>query len=1085
MRVRLYLLTKPIWVAIAYIGLVACNSEQQTQSSVFGESFNPNESISYSLQVKPILSDRCFACHGQDADNRKADLQLHSPEMAYKKFKDGSQAIVPGNAELSVVYQRLISEDPDYIMPPPSSHTTVTQQEIQIIKAWIDQGAEYEKHWAYIPPKKAALPKIESDWPSNDIDFFTLRKMQQKGLTPTQTSDKATLIRRAFIDVTGVIPTAEQMDKYLRDDSENAYETLLEDLFASPRYGEKMASYWLELARYGDTDGYQNDGPRNMWPWRDWVINAFNENMPFDQFMTEQLAGDLLSNPSKSQIIATGFNRNTSLNNEGGIIPEEFRVEYIADKIDVTSTTFLGQTMACARCHDHKYDPLSQRDYYRMFAFFNNTAETGKANGLTSKPYVHYYAEDENRQLAERLIKKINAIGSDLKIFENQNDVQYKSSSFDKALVDSLSHDKGRYFAFDKRYNSKNENIDLANTLIVPGKYGNALRFSASGKYTGFLQSRHRPSFKNNQAIGVSLWTRSPTDDELAILDSIPEYQDKTAVKLNSAPSKGFKLASMLSHTTNRGFDLSLNLQNQLEFTVINAWPESALKVVSHSLPEDNAWQHVYVQYDGNGKASGVGLFLNGKKLQSKVIQDNLSGDTDPGWTRLNFGATPFSEPNKYRGRDIDEVRFFETTLNEKTVAQLASLSPWGLEGNRNEAYPTEQLSSNKLYLSEKSEYFIAQEKQQRLEGYHSVVAMVMQDVAPTEDPVRPTYLLSRGDYSQPEKSEILQANIPSYFGDLQGEYPQNRLGLAKWLASDDNPLTARVMVNRLWQIIFGRGIVTTSENFGNQGELPSHPKLLDWLAIEFKQSGWDVKYMMKLMMLSSTYRQSSDIPGGITPNDPENIFLARGTRARMSAEAIRDSTLQASGLLVDELGGPSVKPYQPDGLWEAIAAKGTYQQSSGKGLYRRSIYSYWKRTVGVPSMTLFDASTKDYCVSRRQSTNTPLQALLLLNDPQYVEAARVLAHKAYEHTSGSEQRINYIARSLLNRDLGSEEMQELLRFYDEVNQEFITDPERARALLNVGAYNSEITNEYQADIAAYAVLSSAVMNLSEFITRQ
>ncbi|MFC3122411.1 DUF1553 domain-containing protein [Agaribacter flavus] len=1085
MRLRLCLLAKLSLVVMTGFSLVACNNEQQTQSSTFGKTFNSDEPVSYSLQVKPILSDRCFGCHGQDAANRKADLQLHSPETAYKKFKDGSQAIVPGDAEQSVVYQRLISEDPDFIMPPPSSHTSVTEQEIQIIKAWIDQGAEYEKHWAYIPPEQPALPEIDSDWPSNDIDVFTLNKMRHEGLSSSDEADKATLIRRAFIDVTGVIPTAEQMDKYLSDQSENAYNRLLDDLFASPRYGEKMASYWLELARYGDTDGYQNDGPRNMWPWRNWVINAFNENMPFDQFMTEQLAGDLLEKPSKSQIIATGFNRNTALNNEDGIIPEEFRVEYIADKIDVTSTTFLGQTMACARCHDHKYDPLSQKDYYRMFAFFNNTTEVGKSTGLTSKPYVHYYADDENRQLASQLIEKINDLDSSLKALESEHAVQFTSPNLDQKLADKLSHNRGKYFTFDERYASKNANVDLANTLVVPGKYGNALRFSGTGKYTGFLQSLHRPSFKNSQALAISLWTREPSDEELAVLDSIPEYQDKPVVKVSSSPAQGFKLASMLSHNANRGFDLSVNPQNQLEFTVINAWPDSALKVVSQALPDTNAWQHVYVQYDGKGKAAGVELFLNGKKLQSKVLKDSLSGDTDPGWTRLNFGATPFSEPNQYRGRDIDEVHFFDTTLDERAILQLANLSPWGLEGNGNKAYPTEQLSNNQTYLKDKLDYFVMQEKQHRLEAHHSVITMVMQDVAPADEPVRPTYLLNRGDYSQPETSEVLLANIPTYFGDLQGKYPQNRLGLAQWLASEDNPLTARVMVNRLWQIVFGRGIVSTSENFGNQGELPSHPKLLDWLAIEFKRSGWDMKHMMKLMMSSSTYKQSSDIPADISPEDPENIFLARGTRARMSAEAIRDSALQASGLLVDELGGPSVKPYQPDGLWEAIAAKGTYQQSSGEGLYRRSIYSYWKRTVGVPSMTLFDASTKDYCVSRRQSTNTPLQALLLLNDPQYVEAARVLAHKAYQYTPESEQRINYIARNLLNRDLENEEMQELLSFYEEVNQEFIADPDRARALLNVGAYNSEITNEYQADVAAYAVLSSAVMNLSEFITRQ
>ncbi|WP_017445605.1 DUF1553 domain-containing protein [Gayadomonas joobiniege] len=1051
-----------------------------------------SEPISYSLQVKPILSDRCFGCHGQDEANRKADLQLHNPESAYKTFADGSQAIVPGNAEASIAYQRIISDDPDFVMPPKSTHTNVTKEEAEIIRQWINQGAKYEKHWAYIPPVKPKVPKVKDpQWVSNPIDNFTLAKMYEHGLSPSDKASKAKLIRRAFLDITGVIPTQDQLKKYLDDESENAYELMLDDLFSDIRYGEKMASYWLELARYGDTDGYQNDGERNMWPWRNWVIDAFNNNMPFDQFMREQLAGDLLENPTKEQIIATGFNRNTPLNAEGGIIDEEFRVEYIADKVDVTSTTFLAHSVGCARCHDHKYDPVSQKDYYKMFAFFNNTKETGISAGSWAKPNTYYYPDKQDSQLAAQIENEIRQFDLRVKAVESAHKAELTAKLGVQANADiykNLVVENKYYVNFEKRFARDTEQVSIANTLVTLGKFGNALRFNGQGKYSGFAHSRLHPQIFNKKPLGLSIWTRQTTDEDMRLFEGLPTYIDQPVKANKNLPTNGFRLAAQYQKNSRKikGYDLAINDKNQLEFAVVGAWPEHAIKVVSEPLPDDTNWQHVYAQYDGSEQAQGLSLYLNGKKLKSKIVQDNLEGEsTAIRYGEVVFGAPKLSKAGMFTGRDLDEFRLLDKNLSAEEVKLLANASPWQIAGGQFSEYPSELLSDNQQYMSDKVELLKTEEKLNRLIDERAIQIMVMHDAAPFDKPIRPTYLLQRGSYDQPDKSEVLTANIPEYFGDISQQYPQNRLGLAKWLESEQNPLTARVMVNRLWQLMFGRGIVNSSENFGIQGDLPSHPKLLDWLAVEFVESGWNIKYMLKLMMMSSTYQQNSNLPNGENIKDPENIYLARGGRYRMTAEQIRDSALQAAGLLVNRVGGPSVKPYQPDNFWQSINAKVAYEQGTGDDLYRRSIYSYWKRTAGVPSMTIFDAATKDYCVSRRQITNTPLQALVMLNDPQYVEAARVLAERAYLKYSDAKNRIEFISTSLLNRSLDSAELAELTTLLEEMVLAYKADQQQAEFLLNVGEKPTLISANDFSDVAPYVVVSSAVMNLSEFVTRQ
>ena len=765
-----------LFVGISFFSACQSISEENTTTRLIAKKQQLPDKVDFNFHVKPILSDRCFKCHGPDEKAIEGDLSLATEEKAFAALGDKKDhyAILPHQPDSSTLVYRIFAEDADDIMPPPESNLTLTDFEKQILRKWIAQGAEWKEHWAFIPPEKKAIPRAESkDWVQNEIDNFVLQKLVANQLSPNKQAGKEKLLRRLSFDLTGLPPSIEELDTFLADESADALESQIDRLLASSDFAEHMTVQWLDIARYADSHGYQDDLERITWPWRDWVIHAFDKNLSYKDFVTWQLAGDLLPNPSREQIIATTFNRNHKITQEGGVIPEEYRTEYVADRAQTFSTAFLGLTMECARCHDHKYDPLSQKNYYQLFSFFNNIPEKGQIG----------YAE-------------------------------------------------------------------------IPA---------------------------------------------------------------------------------------------------------------------------------------------------------------------------PF------------------ITLTQKEVAETLT--------------------------------FI-----NNLDTLEEIKLMVMQEL----DQPRQTHILNRGLYDQP--TTLVGPNTPESVLVFEKALPQNRKGLAEWLFDDKNPLTARVAVNRLWQQLFGTGIVATADDFGNQGALPSHPELLDFLAIKFRTEGWDMKSMLKYIVQSATYQQSAKTTPELLEVDPENRLLARSSRLRLSAEMIRDHALASSALLSEEVGGPSAKPYQPEGLWaEYIGGSGgslaKYVPDKGFELYRRSLYTFWKRTVPPPSMMTFDATTRDLCTVKRQRTSTPLQALVLMNDPQIIEATRMMAQNAIEKTNTTEQRITTIFRLATSRKPSIEEIQSLTEYLQEEVAYFKQTPEKAKAYLAIGAYQMDYALP-EPEMAAYAMLASTIFNLDEAISR-
>jgi len=791
---------------VSFVLLIIVNRcNQSTNDSISNNSIP--ETIDFNFHVRPILSDRCYACHGPDENARKGDLRLDLEANAFAPLDSLKQrfAIVAGNLEKSQLVHRIVSPDPEELMPPPESNLTLSPREIEILKRWIEQGAEWKPHWSYIEPEKSVLPEVkQTDWPQNAIDYFVLNKLEALKKKPSAKASKEKLLRRLSFDLTGLPPSPETINSFLSNNSDTAYEQMVDELLNSVAYGERMTTEWVDLARYAETNGIHHDLERNMWPWRDWVINAFNENMSYDQFVTWQLAGDLMLEPSYEQQLATAFNRNNRTTQECGSLDEEFRVSYVIDRTNTFGKAFMGLTVECAQCHDHKYDPISQKNYYELFAFFNQVPE---------------------KDVTESFPKKIQ---------HNQQSAPY------------------------------------------------------------------------------------------------------------------------------------------LE------------------LPEEEV-----------------------KKIRSYIDQQVE--------TEYSNGSTQ------------DKDKSYMDNWKEEMEAMLLPV-------------------------------------------------MVMKE----KDTLRPTYILERGLYDSP--GEEVSFGTPERIATFESSLPKNRLGLAKWLFDPENPLTARVAVNRYWQMIFGRGLVNTPDDFGSQGELPTHPALLDWLAVEFMNSGWDVKQLLKIMVMSATYQQASTSDESQLAFDPENRWLGRGAQQRLTAEMLRDQALKMSGLMSEKIGGPSVKPFQPEGLWTQVSSGGRYKRKymtgHGADRYRRSLYTYWKRIQPPPAMTIFDASSRNLCTVKRQSTNTPLQALVLLNDPQFVEASTALAHRMMkEGGSSSEQRIEYAFRWATSRKPDAEEIKILENLFQYEMVEFRKYPDRADAFLQ-----SEIINNKgdfdKLELAAYSVVANSILNLSESLQK-
>ena len=1009
--------------------------------------------VDYNFHVKPILSDRCFACHGPDEAKRAANLRLDTKEGMFARLESGGHAIVAGKPGRSKMIDRMHAEDPEIKMPPPESNLSLSDYEKAVLEKWIKQGAEYKQHWSFIPPHKSGLPSLKNPkWTSNEIDHFILSKLEAKGINPSKEASKAALIRRVTFDLTGLPPTLEEIEAFVNDGSKDAYEKMVDRLLENDHYGERMASDWLGVARYGDTHGYEADSKRMAWQWRDWVIRAFNSNMPYNQFITEQLAGDLLPNPTREQLIATGFNRNHLMNSENGIIDEEWRVEYVSDRTNTTGKAIMGLTMECAKCHDHKYDPISQKEYFGLFAFFNNVDEPGQIR-YQSQPFpVIDLTSDQQQQTLEKLEqlskKQRNEIANYIVQVEKSGD--WKSKVHKKI---DLNKDLKVYIPFEKTSRYKDGKIfvnkadpkrpvqlTVGNEKLIDGPVGKAM------EYDGVNQTLIKDSgnsFEHNEAFSYSFWATFPEPFQMA--------------RLMGTEDGNFDLVP--------GYLLFIE-DEKLSFQLCNTWDYNFIKVTTRQSFPFGKWTHVTVTYDGSGKAAGVKIYLDGSLQPLQVIKDNLTKKLDTkGWFTLGHYSL--------QGGALDEFRQYSRVL---TLPEIQTLANQNVSEDGWFEYYVFNEDQNLKMLRDSLSHTL----QQRINLLDSIPQlMVMKDL---QDSIRPTFILNRGVYDDP--GEEIFAQTPKAVLSFPNDLPKNRLGLVNWLFQEENPLTARVMVNRLWQLIFGKGIVNTPDDFGNQGTLPTHPELLDWLAVDFQENGWDMKAIIKKMVMSSTYRQSSYISSELLELDPNNEWLARGTRYRMPAEMIRDNALAISGLLVKEIGGEPVKPYQPEGIWAQVSSlKTPYVQDHGKNLYRRSLYTYWKRAAPPPNMLTFDAPSRHTCTIKRDATSTPLQALVLLNDVQFVEAARVFAQNLLLENLGSRATLVKAFRMATSREPNPAELETLQQLWEESKLEFEKEPSDADKVVGTGEFPVKAELD-KLELAAFTMVTSAILNLNETITK-
>lgn len=1039
------------------------------------QKLGPRPKLSYSRDILPILSDKCFNCHGPDSRSRKADLRLDTSAGAFGS-RDGLFPIVPTHPEHSLMIKRIR----EGTMPPISSGKSLTKAEIEMISQWISEGAKYGKLWSFESlPSRVSVPEVHSTWPRNDIDRFILARLHQAKLNPSPAASKLRWLRRVTYDLTGLPPSEKEMSTFQADSSPKAFEKVVDRLLASPHYGERMAVDWLDAARYSDSYGYQSDLISPTWPYRDWVIRAFNQNLPYNKFITYQLAGDLLPNPTRDQRLATAFNRLHRQSNEGGSIALEYKTEYAADRLSTYGTAMLGMTLNCARCHDHKFDPISQKEYYQLFGYFNSIDEYGLllSSEIVPTPSMLLPTAEQEKKLAELC----NA--SRLAFDQWQKSVQQAEGRVNEWLVQAPARlsipDLTARFA-----------LNPTNNESFVNQMGGKPTASKIGQVS-FVSGP--PSLGSQKAVLCD------GEDGLVVrgLDSRERWNPFTWSFWIQDPRNSTKPEVLLQRTGGTdvgfcGFDLSLE-NGFLTARVMRTWPGNAVAIRSSVTVPKKQWTHVAWSWDGSGRASGLELYLNGKSVPCKVLNDrlwkkiNAYGDLGPSGGDWSFGQR-FRDLG-FKGGMLADVAYAERALSDVEVRQL-------FDG----VSLTNARTSPKLHSTDLRHYFVAAvdtdvrskarqmcKAQADLANYEEGIfeISIMED-APKEIP---TYFLARGLYDAPrtEKTRVYR-DVPKVLPPLAlGGKPirNDRLTLANWTTRRDNPLTARVTVNRYWQGFFGTGLVDSTENFGVQGSRPSHPELLDYLALKFMNSGWNVKQLVREIVLSSTYRQDSAQTPKLRHLDPDNRLLARGPSFRLSAEMIRDTALFASGLLVDQLGGPPVNPYQPAGLWtENNTMTPGFVQSKGAGLYRRSIYSTWKRTTPVPSILLFDATSREACSVKRPTTNTPLQALVLLNDVQYVEAARVLAEKVITMKVDKVMQINKVFRLLSGRDADASEKSLLSKEFDEQQARFKVDPDSAVKLIHMG--DTKPPDGVSApDLAAMTLVVQTVMNSDAVVWRR
>jgi hypothetical protein len=1032
--------------------------------------------VSFNRDIRPILSENCYHCHGPDGGDRKADLRLDQQEGLFAG-REGGPAVAPGKPAASLIYRRMIAEDEDELMPPPWSHKVLSAEQKDLVKRWIEEGAAWEPHWAFAAPRRPPLPEVvRKGWTKNPIDHFILARLEESGLPPAAEADRRTLARRAALDITGLPPAPEDLEAFLADKSADAYESYVDRLLASPHYGEHRARYWLDAARYADTHGLHFDNYREIWPYRDWVIGAFNQNLPFDQFTIEQLAGDMLAGPTMDQRIATGFNRCNITTNEGGVINAEVEAMYAADRVQTTATVWLALTMECAACHDHKFDPLSQKEFYQLAAFFRNTTQPVlDGNVPDTAPVMVVPAQAERQRWLD--LQKRTA--------ELDQRRQQRTRELDEAL--------GAWLAGPEARRLRQPLGDDDQRLTIPLDEGQRDTVQVLGR--------------NNQVLALppgASWGEGPNKDKALVLgpgaglevEQVRGFSSERpftfAAWVLAPPKDGsFAVASMLDpSSTEPASGVVLEINNRVPaLRFLGRSAKQSLAIQGGPLRLQNGkWNHLLVTYDGGGRAQGVAIYLNGKPHFSGPMDDKLlaGGISNDGPLLLGFNGQ-----HDLNGGGLQDVHIFTRALRSDEAAAVwrwhktRPLLEAGGELGKTERQDLALLHAVRFdpAFRDASAKLAVAETDVRLIRQRSPVTHVMQE-KPDSKPK--AHVLFRGQYDQP-REEVGPAT-PGVLHPWPADVPANRLGLARWLVDPANPLTARVTINRLWQEVFGTGLVRTAEDFGLTGDHPSHPELLDWLAVEFRECGWDIKAMVRLMVTSAAYRQAAAVTGQNLAQDPDNRLLSRGPRFRMDGEALRDFALASSGLLVREIGGASVRPYQPPGVWEAVAMHGSdtrsYRQDTGSKLYRRSLYTFWKRSAPPASMEIFNAPSRENCTVRRDRTNTPLQALVTMNDPQWVEAARHLAQRAMlEAGEAFDARLDYISTRALARKFEPAEREICRRSLQQFVSAYQADAEAANKLVAVGESKAD-PKAAPVELAAWTMLASQIMNLDEALTK-
>ena len=1065
-----------IWQRVLVISLLGVLPTDATAAQHSDKVFHPE----FDRDIRPILAENCYPCHGPDQNKRKAKLRLDRQQDACGVLPNGEYAIYPGDLTRSKLVERISSKSSDEVMPPVKTGKKLTEEQISWLTRWVAEGAKWQKHWSFVAPQRPVLPVVKNKrWPRSPIDKFILAKLEQEGLTPTREAEMPVLLRRLSFDLTGLPATPEQLRSWTH--RPDPYDTAVEELLASPHFGERMAVDWMDIARYADTHGFNNDVMRSMWRWRDWVIEAFNRNLPYDRFITEQLAGDLLPKPTLEQLIATGFNRNHGINSEGGIIDEEYRVEYVVDRVRTTSIAWLGLTMECARCHDHKFDPITQKDFYRFFAFFNNVDETGEdgrfANAAPILPAPTRLQQQEMAKCQARMSSSETTMQNLLTgHVSSQTDFEPGAEKEPAALTVTTNS------ILSLQLQGWNPELGTATNMaggkpfkvrgglaVTNGPLGEpALVFD--GKSDLRTEALHDVEVTNGWI--VSLWLRRESPHEGLVL-STANFGLPPSAELYGA-----------------GLQVRLADSGAVDVRLAHRWPGYSIELRTREKMPVGEWCNLVLSFDGSTAAKGLHVVVNGEEWFRDVIHDDLTAKVSFSGPAV-IGGSDESDTDRFIGQiagmtwvagsnRLEQVvsrsaslalRFaMDTPSSERTAAQIERLRRAWLERHQPE------------FASAARDWRQARATLLKLEE-DAPSTMVMRELPQS----RPAFVLFRGQYDAPR--DAVEPDVPEFLLPFPKSAPRNRLGLAQWLTDPANPLTARAVVNRFWQALFGTGIVKTSENFGYQGEVPSHPQLLDWLAVDFVESGWNVKRLVRLMVSSATYRQDSRSTPELNERDPENRLLAHGPRQRLTGEMLRDQALQLSGLLHDEIGGPPVFPYQPTNLYKGIVVAAdypgtTYTESIGDGLYRRSLYTFWKRTVPHPSLITFDVPDREVCVARRAKTDTPLQALATMNDTFQVEAARKLAERMLlEGGRSPAERLNFAFQLATARKAKLEERQALYSLLERRLDAYRKDPAAAKAFLGVGASKPDSKLD-PTELAAYANLASLILNLDETITR-